>query len=254
MHRSLPKLIGLLVVAISVVFPNLASASAYTFNGADVDGMIVWDGSVDASTSNSDCLHFACITSPLGPTAPNQIRALREIHGFASFPLFDVELVLSVANADLNLADCGPFGATVTCQSADDFIALFYPNCQFGGSCPVEHNPGNGPGAERSVVRLPMVVAGPEQFQLTGPGIDLLTNLHLLNGAQWANAFAGFRVRFREIQLSDDPSTPYDDFGFTPFTMSLVAPQANVVPEPATLALLGSGVATLVARRRRARR
>ncbi len=253
MNRPLPKLIGLLVVAISVAFPNLARASAYTFNGADVDGMIVWDGSVDASTSNSDCLHFACITSPLGPTAPNQIRALREIHGFASFSLFEVELVLSVASADLNLADCAPFA--ITCQSADDFIAIFYPNCQGGGSCPVAHNPGNGPAGARSVVRLPMIAAPqPEQFQLTAPGINLLTNLHLLNGAQWADAFAGFRVRFRETQLGDDPSTPYDDFGFTPFTMSLVAPQANVVPEPATLALVGTGVATLVARRRRARR
>lgn len=254
--RSLLTLgiIGFLLHPASAGASTIAIADTSGIGNAD-SGMIIWDGTTDVLTMGFFCsLHntpTACNTTALGSVSPALLSVLLHIQA-GNFTFSQVDLLLSIPGAP------PPCAGGITCETVSAYAQTFKPGNTVcwnseSGSSSVGGNFICNPSTDWSVAILPLVTpagslsAGSTTgLSLTAESIAFLTAKELAQPGFWQGALVGFDARFVQGVTA----------GFTEeavggqFTMSL-APTA--VPEPGTLALLGSGIVALASRSLRRR-
>jgi hypothetical protein len=217
--------------------PAPASASIFEFNGAGVDGSMVWDDLFDVSTSNSDCFgsvdcfttKFSDLLTPLTlvVTGFGPDLFLNDVYLLFSLPAGSVDCTL--------FAHCGTLSSPDTLASVPTFDQPSDLD-KIGAS---DTDPWAG---VRQIIAVDVLSAPVLAADLPGgvitPPPNFLDGLPL---ALIADSRVGFAVSFNFQPQIDN------------FVVSIPLAAPAAVPEPTSLLLLGSGLAGAVARRYRRR-
>jgi hypothetical protein len=254
MTRS-PRALGLITALLLVALPLPSNAMSMRFGGAN-DGGIVWDGGGDAGTMNNNCgaLGLLCDTNGLILSDVDQILANLTVRedGYI-FSRFDLSLVLSlpstpsaaVTNActsELGAGACGNLTPTFL-QNHNLGLAK---NLQDAISVPDETAwAAVLPFASSITALTPLTlnIGDVSPFYLTDASKDFLRAAGVLDALGAAHA---------GLSLSFDLETQ-NEFRRLGFDVEGQPAAVAAVPEPASMLLLGSGLAGMVARRYRRR-
>jgi hypothetical protein len=228
-------LLAVVAFALLSAHPSPAQA-AFIFNGFSGEGGIVWDGGFDVSTSNSNCGGTGSLCSSLQLTALTDPDTLQVVVSGGS-PTLTFSQVFMVFGFPLNSVNCSDFTYCGTLTSG----GLNTLSSVFTGFAALDNldQPGGASGAPEGNSQIVAVLTSPldaTHFVLPADFWDAFTTL----------SFDGVRVGVVANFTGADG---------TPFTLDVVDPNAVTapVPEPASLLLLGSGLAGVVARRCRRR-
>jgi hypothetical protein len=238
----------LLVLILLPVFLGLsrgiAEASRYDFNGAGNEEIIVWDGDFEVSTESNVCNNDLCTTlkTPIpgfGFVLSGQYADL--------VTLTYLEMILMSSEACGGNPHCGAFSDYFTSTGNDheyDFGGKVLNTANFRAD---QGDPAGEAARNVFFARVSLdsvVIDGRRHFLTPFDGAD---------AALIATYLAASDLRVGMVSRFSY-SGPFTTGVEPAFTLTQVSAAASEVPEPATLTLLGTGIAAAVVRRRRARR
>jgi hypothetical protein len=222
------RLIGGVYIAVATMMlvgiPGITHASIYGYDGAGGSGMFAWDGDADVSTMNNNGCGVVnnvptidpnlCITTLVNVASLADIRI--HLTGVVAGDFAELALLFTLPS----LAACDVFLAqSLTCDTLDSLNGN-----QFA---PQDSNGGQVDGSAAALL-LPVLLV---------PAAD--GSLGLIPTTVTAADLAGAHI-----------GLVFRTFGNPDFSLDISTARATVA-EPSTLLLMGAGIASMVAARRR---
>jgi hypothetical protein len=265
MRRALRGCFGGLALGVcTLLLAQPAEAGKFEFNGADDDGMVVWDGAFDVATFNSVCGSVgACDTGlfSLVNFSPTLKMTINE-PSFGDVDITGLQLTVTSLHvvAAIDIADFGLPSVTTACAlpgatcfaNLDALVAAFVNPSQDSGDLQELYTAATDATETQAYLAFaatPFSGTFPSgsTFGLDPAGVAFFNVL----AADFPTARVGFHLGF--VSLTGFATDLQQDV-FVPFTLELTAGVVDSsIPEPSTWLLMLTGGAALAWRRRRAR-